>query len=121
MQARFASASVLNIPGSLILVAAHRIQQDTLNGFSFGGILACVAGARRGGGIGEIRRALERKGSAHEEAGGGRYYARFSRFARIPLPFPLLVPATQASRIYVHMAFWPQIFVFMIKIYLFLV
>ena len=49
--------------------------------------LACVAGARRGGGIGEIRRALERKGSAQE--GWGREV--------IPPAFPLLAPATQAT------------------------
>ena len=33
--------------------------------------VACVAGARRGEGIGEIRRGLERKGSAQEGGGGG--------------------------------------------------
>ena len=32
--------------------------------------LACVAGARRGRGIGEIRRVLERKGSAWGGGGG---------------------------------------------------
>ena len=66
--------------------------------------LACVEGARRGGGIGEIRRALEHKGSTQE--GGGppssrspflALRARFSPFARIPLAFPLLALATQAS------------------------
>ena len=34
-------------------------------------IIACVTGARREGGIGEIRRALERKGSALGGGGGG--------------------------------------------------
>ena len=50
--------------------------------------LSCVASARRGGGIGEIRGALERKGSAQEGWVGGEV---------IPLAFPLLAPATQAT------------------------
>ena len=58
------------------------------------GRLACVAGASRGKGIGEIRRALEREGSA-EEGGGVR--ACFSRFARILLPFSLLASVPQAK------------------------
>ena len=61
--------------------------------------VACMAGARRGGGMGKIRRTLERKNSA-KEGGGGSYplLPRAPRllFAHFPLPFPLLVPATQA-------------------------
>ena len=37
----------------------------TKSKFRRSGQLACVAGAGRGGGIGEIRLALERKGSAY--------------------------------------------------------
>ena len=59
--------------------------------------VTCEASTRRGRGIEEIRRPLERKGSGWR--GGGRYPSPVPRslFARIPLPFPLLPPATQAS------------------------
>ena len=49
-------------------------------------LLACVAGARRGRGIGQ--------GTPPPPL--LTFRARFSRFMPIPLPFPLLAPATQA-------------------------
>ena len=60
--------------------------------------IACVTGAGRGRGIREIRRALEHKGRSARAA-------RFLRFARILLPFPLLVPATQAKAASENQAF----------------
>ena len=53
--------------------------------------LACVAGARRGRGIGEIRRALERrKGSTLEGEGPplSRSALAFRNLRESPFPFP---------------------------------
>ena len=62
--------------------------------FGLKGQLACAADTRRGGGIGEIRRALERKGSALEGGGGGDSPTpraprlAFRASCESPLPFP---------------------------------
>ena len=62
--------------------------------------LACVASARRGRGIGDIRRALKPARAARGRGGrggegvGGRGGGGDLRF---PTPFPILAPATQAT------------------------